>query len=33
MRPDVDDMIRQFDHIGIMFNNNDRIALIPKLPQ
>ncbi|MNW17966.1 hypothetical protein D3C71_2173430 [compost metagenome] len=28
MRPNVDDMIRHLDHIGIMFDDNDSVALV-----
>ncbi|MNI07239.1 hypothetical protein D3C73_602460 [compost metagenome] len=31
VRPDVDDMIRQLNHIGIMLDDNHSIALVAQL--
>ncbi|MNR08881.1 hypothetical protein D3C85_1250580 [compost metagenome] len=33
MRPNVDDMIRHLDHIGIMLDDNDSVALVAQLLQ
>ena len=29
----IDDVVGDFDHVGVVLDHDDRVALIPKLPE